>query len=113
MKAMKEKMESMKVNQVWDLVDIPPIHKVIRIKWILRIKRKVYGIIERYKVRLIAKGYTKKKSIDYEETFSLVERFASIRLILVVVAHLNLELYQIDIKTAFLNRELEDEIYMQ
>lgn len=94
MKAMKEKMESMKVNQVWDLVDIPLIHKVIRIK------RKVDGIIERYKVRLIAKAY-KKKSIDYEETFSLVEIFASIRLILVVVAHLNLELYQIDIKLHF------------
>ena len=60
----------------------------------------------------MAEGYTQKEGIDYEETFSPVVRFSSIRLILTIVANLNLELYQMDIKKAFLNGELDEEIYM-
>ena len=60
----------------------------------------------------MAKGYTQKEGVDYKETFSLVVRFASVRLILAIVANLNLELYQMDIKTTFLNEELDEEIYM-
>ncbi|KAH9769125.1 hypothetical protein KPL71_011879 [Citrus sinensis] len=112
MKSMEEEMKSMKVNQVWDLVYLPPNRKAIGNKWVLRIKRKADGTIERYKGRLVAKGYTQHKGVDYEETFSPVVRFASIRLMLAIVAHLDLELYQMDIKIAFLNGELEEEIYM-
>lgn len=60
----------------------------------------------------MVKGYTQQEGIDYEKTFSPVVRFASIRLILAIVANMNLELYQMDVKIAFLNRELDDEIYM-
>ena len=111
-KAMEEEMNSMKSNHVWDLVDLSLGRKTIGNKWVLNIKREVNETIDRYKARLLAKGYTQQERIDYKETFSLVVRFASIHLILDIVAHMDLELCQMDIKTTFLNEELDEEIYM-
>src|SRR5436189_933923 len=111
-KAMQEEMESMWTNQVWDLVDLPTGRKAIGNKWVLKIKRNSDGSIERYKARLVVKGYTQREGIDYEETFSPVVRFASLRAILAIVAKLDLELVQMDVKTAFLHGELDEEIFM-
>ncbi|KAK0571987.1 hypothetical protein LWI29_024457 [Acer saccharum] len=69
-KVMKEEIDSMKSNHVWDLVDLPPGRKAMENKWVLRIKRKADGTIERHKTRLVAKDYTQQEGIDYEETFS-------------------------------------------
>ena len=102
-KAMEKEMESMRTNQVWELVDLPKGRKAFRNKWVLKIKRKADDTIERYKACLVVKGYTQQEGIDYEETFSPVVRFTSIRLILAIVASLDLELHQIDVKTTFLN----------
>ena len=111
--ALEEEIESMKVNQVWSLVDLPPGQKAIGNKWIPKIKRNVDGSIDRFKVCLVEKGYTQKEGINYVETFSPIIRFTSIRLLLAIVTNLNLELHQMDVKTTFLNGELDEEIYME
>ena len=94
------------------MVDLPLSRKTIGNKRVLNIKHKADGIIGRYKARLVVKGYTQQERIDYEETFSPVVRFASIRLILAIVARMDLELHQMDVKTAFLNGEFDEEIYI-
>ena len=81
MKAMNNEMESIRTNQVWDLEDLLLGRKAIGNKWVLKIKCKADGSIERYKACLVAKGYTQKEGVDYEETF--------IRFILAIVANLN------------------------
>ena len=98
---MEEEMDSMKANQVWDLVDLPPGWKFIENKWIFKIKRKADSFIEWYKVWLVAKGSTQENGINYEDTFSLVVRITSVLLILAIVAHMDLELYQMDVKIGF------------
>jgi Reverse transcriptase (RNA-dependent DNA polymerase) len=72
MKAMEEEMESMRSNNIWELVDLPEGRKAIGNKWVLKIKRLADGSIDRYKTHFVAKGYTQQEGIDYEETFSPV-----------------------------------------
>ncbi|KAL1214071.1 Retrovirus-related Pol polyprotein from transposon TNT 1-94 [Cardamine amara subsp. amara] len=110
--ASEEEMSSMDVNKVWDLVELPDGFKTVGCKWIFKTKRDSKGNIERYKARLVAKGFTQKDGIDYTETFSPVSKKDSLRIVLGLVAHYDLELHQMDVKTAFLNGELEEEVYM-
>ncbi|XP_070020691.1 uncharacterized mitochondrial protein AtMg00820-like [Nicotiana sylvestris] len=102
MKAMKEELESMKTNKVWDLVELPLGRRAIGNKWVLKVKRKADGSIERYKARLVVKGFSQEAGIYYEEIFLPVVKFTTIRLLLAIVARLDLELHQMDVKIAFL-----------
>jgi len=109
---MKDDIDSMARNKIWELVDLPPQHKSIGNKWVFKIKRKTNGSNDKFKDRLVVKGFTQIEGVDYEETFSPMVRFASIHLLLAMIAHLDLELFQMDVKTDFLNGSLEEEIYM-
>ena len=96
-----------------DLVKFLNGAKTIECKWVYKTKKVSLSNIERYKARLEAKGFTQKEGIDYKETFSLVSKKDSLRIILVLVAHFDFELQQMDVKTTFLDKELEKEVYMK
>lgn len=110
--AMNDKMKSIEQNKVWDVVELPEGCKRVGCKWVFKTKRDSNGNIERYKARLVAKCFTQKEGIDYKETFSSVSKKDSFRIIMALVVHYDLELHQMDVKTVFLNRNLEEEVYM-
>ena len=105
-------MKSMSTNKVWDLVEIPQEAKTVCYKWVYKTKYDSKGNIERFKARLVAKGFTQREDIDYNENFSPVSSKDSFRIIMALVAHFNSELHQMDVKTAFLNGDLYENVYM-
>ena len=109
---MKDEMKSMEDNGVWDLIELPKGLKPIGCKWIFKTKRDSNGNVERYKARLVVKGFTQREGIDYKETFSPVSSKDSFRTIMALVAHFDLELHQMDVKTTFLNGNIDETIYM-
>lgn len=111
--AMEEEMASLKENHTWDLMELPANKKIISSRWVLRVKTKSDGTIDRYKARLVAKGYAQKPGVDYDETFSPVARFDTVRALLSVAASEKLKLMQFDVKTAFLYGKLSEEVYMK
>ncbi|GJS26881.1 retrotransposon protein, putative, ty1-copia subclass [Tanacetum coccineum] len=113
-RAMKEEMSSLKKNHTWELVDQPPGQKLVSCKWLYKIKEGIEGVQKpRYKARLVARGFTQRAGIDYNEVFSPVVRHTSIRVILSLTACEDYELEQLDVKTAFLHGNLEETIYMR
>ena len=102
----------MQQNEVWDLVELPEDYKTVRCKWVFKTKRDSTGNIEHHKAKLVPKGFTQKDGIDYKETFLPVFRKDSLIIIMALVAHYDLELHQMDVKTTFLNGNLEEEVYM-
>ncbi|KAI5349422.1 hypothetical protein L3X38_002309 [Prunus dulcis] len=110
--AIKSELNSMEKNGVWKLVTLPQGCKPIGCKWVYKTKLDSKGQVDKYKARLVAKGFTQKEGIDFNETFSLVSTKDSLRVIMALVAHFDLHLHQMDVKTAFLNGDLEEDIYM-
>jgi hypothetical protein len=111
--AMKEEMKSMAKNQVWDLVNLPKEAVVVGCKWVYKTKKDASDNVEQYKARLVVKGFTQNEDIDYHETFSPLSKNDSFRMIMALITHFDLELHQIDVKTDFLNDNLEEEVYMK
>ena len=95
-----------------DPVKAPISIKPIGCKWVYKRKRGIDGNVETFKVRLVVKGYTQKEGIDYEETFLPVAMLKSIRILLSIATHYDYEIWQMDVKTDFLNGNFEEEIYM-
>ncbi|KAJ9536752.1 LOW QUALITY PROTEIN: hypothetical protein OSB04_un000056 [Centaurea solstitialis] len=110
--AMQEELAEFIRNNVWLLVPRPRKRTIIGSKWIFRNKLDEIGTIIRNKARLVAQGYRQEEGIDYDETFAPVARLEAIRLFLAFAAHMNFKVYQMDIKNAFLNGKLNEEVYV-
>ena len=111
-KDMQFKMESMYENLVWNLFDLPEGVKPIQCIWIFKRKIDAYGNPTIYKARLVAKGFSKVEGVDYDETFSPVAMLKSLRIMMTIAAYFDYEIWQMDVKTAFLNGYLKDDVYM-
>ncbi|MFS8032553.1 putative RNA-directed DNA polymerase [Helianthus anomalus] len=111
--AIQDEMDSILQNNTWKLVDLPPGCKPLGSKWIFKRKMKVDGTIDKFKARLVIQGFRQKEGIDFFDTYAPVARISTIRLLLALAAIHNLKIHQMDVKTAFLNGELDEEIYMK
>ena len=111
--AINDEVASILQNHTWELVDLPPGSKPLGYKWIFKKKMKADGSIDKYKARLVIKGYKQKEGLDYFDTYSPVTRISSILMLIAIAAIHNLEIHQMDVKIAFLNGDLDEEIYME
>jgi hypothetical protein len=110
--AINEEKQSLGLNAVWELVIAPKGANIVSCKWVFKIKRLPDGRIDRYKARLVARGFSQQYGVDYDETFAPVVRMETLRILLAIAAAEDLEIHQMDVITAYLAGELEEEIYM-
>lgn len=109
---MQDELNQFKMNDVWDLVPRPKHHQVIGTRWVFRNKLDEDGVITRNKARLVTQGYNQEEDIDYEETYALVARLKAICLLLAFTYSKNFKLFQIDVKSEFLNGCINEEVYV-
>ncbi|GKC11400.1 retrovirus-related pol polyprotein from transposon TNT 1-94 [Tanacetum coccineum] len=110
--AMQEEIHEFERLEVWELVPRPDKVMIINLKWIFKVKLDEYGGVLKNKARLVAKGYRQEEGIDFEESFAPVARIEAIRIFIAYAAHMNMTVFQMDVKTAFLNDILKEEVYV-
>ncbi|CAJ2677657.1 unnamed protein product [Trifolium pratense] len=111
--AMTEEIASIEKNATWSITQLPPGKKPIAVKWIYKLKHLPNGTIAKYKARLVAKGFLQKQGIDFSEIFAPVARIETVRLVVAIANHFRWEFVQLDVKSAFLNGKLEEEVYVK
>jgi len=110
---MNEEMRSLQKNSTWEVVDLPTGKVPVGCRWVFTIKHKMDGTIERFKARLVAKGYTQTYGIDYIETFALVAKINTVRILISLVVNRDWPLYQFGVKNMFSHGDLQEEVYMK
>ncbi|GJS12361.1 retrovirus-related pol polyprotein from transposon TNT 1-94 [Tanacetum coccineum] len=110
--SMQDKLNQFERLQVWELVPRPEGKNVIALKWLWKNKCDADNIVVRNKTRLVAKGYKQEEGIDFEESFAPVARLEAVRMFIAFAAHMNITIFQMDVKTAFLNGPLKEEVYV-
>jgi hypothetical protein len=110
--AMQEEINSIRQNDTWTLLELPPDKKAISSRWVYKVKPGSHGKPSRYKARLVARGFEQKDGIDFLETFTPVVRWETIRILIAIATHLNWPIHQLDVLTAFLNGILKEDVYM-
>ncbi|CAL1396308.1 unnamed protein product [Linum trigynum] len=112
-RAMDEEIGAIEKNKTWELVSLPENQKPIGVKWVFKAKKNAKGEVVRHKARLVAKGYSQRPGIDYNEVFAPVARMESIRMVISLAAQNRWKIHQMDVKSAFLNGYLEEDIYIE
>ena len=112
-KAMEEEMASIEENCTWSLVDLPHGRRAIGLKWVFKVKRDENGAVAKYKARLVVKGYAQRQGIDYDEVFAPVARLDTVCLLIALATHEGWEIHHMDVKSAFLNGDLMEEVYVE
>lgn len=112
-KAMDDEINSIERNDTWELSDLPDGQKTIGVKWVFKMKLKENGEVDKYKTRLVAKGYKQQYGIDYTEVFSPVARHDTIRLVVALAAQNSWPIFQLDVKSAFLHGYLEEQVFVE
>jgi hypothetical protein len=110
--AMENEIQSIEKNKTWTLTDLPLGQKPIGLKWVFKLKKNAEGVVMKHKARLVAKGYVQKHGIDYDEVFAPVAIIDTVKLLLSLAANRGWEVHHLDVKIAFLNGELEEEVYV-
>jgi hypothetical protein len=111
--AMDEKMVTLDANATWELVALSKDKKIVGCKWVYKVKHNAEGFVSKYKTRLVAKGYAQTYGIDYEETYSLVAKMTTIRVIIVMAVVKGWYLHQMDVKNVFFHGDLQEKMYME
>ena len=110
--SMSEECDAIMRIQTWELVDLLENKVPIGRKWLYKSKFKAYGSIDKYKARLVTKGYSQKEEIDYEDTFAHIAKLKTIGIMIALATKHNWKIHQLDVKSSFLNGDLKDEVYL-
>ena len=110
---MLDEYTSIMRNDVWDIVLIMEGNSIVSSRWLYKIKHVANGRIEKFKERFVARGFSQKEGVDYEETFSLISRYSSIQYVISIASVMKWRIHQMDVKTTFLNKIIEEEVYIE